>query len=148
MNRDKAYRTAVMAALENLSIDLGDGPISVPVYDSKLETNDQLYVLVESQTAQADHNYALLMWRCTIELSIYHVQQNSATLDVVDMVSDEIENRLLVAPGVGNLAAQTGWQVDGMYLASSNSLKMSGYKSEAGTLVNKILQFSSQTIKL
>jgi hypothetical protein len=148
MNREKAYRQAVYEILTGISIDLGYGSIPIPIYDNKLESDEDIYILLEAQTAQNESAFPLYVWRCTLELSIYHTQQNSATFDAVDMVCEIIEDRVTTSPGANNFGLQSGWQISNTYLQSSNSLKYQDYKESAGTVVQKIIQLSSQLIKL
>jgi len=151
MNREKAHRQAVLDVLLNLTvnIDLGSGVQSVviPVYDNKLESDENIYVLLEAQTAQNESAFPVLIWRGIIEVSIYHTQQDSATFDIIDAIGEEVENKIINAPGISNFAPQTGWQISNTYLNSVNSLKYQEYKDGGGTVVQKIMQFSSQLIK-
>lgn len=147
MNREKAYRQSILDALAGMQVDYGEGLVDVPVFDNKLEDTSNIYVLIEAQTAQNDSNFVQPVWRCMLEISIYHVQQNSATADVVDAVSEEIENRLSNKPWQGLIISPAEWTITNTVLASVNSFKYASYADSAGTVVQKILQFNSQLIK-
>jgi hypothetical protein len=154
MNREKAYRQSVYETIGDLSpgstvrtipVNIPDvGIIQVPVYDSKLESDELLYVILASQTATDIGNYVLFQWLSGIDIEIYHLQQNSATFDIVDAVAEEIEQRILHSAG---LAAQPGWDISCTYLNGASNLKMRSYKSEAGIEIVKTLNFNSTLIK-
>lgn len=147
MNREKAYRQAVYDVLQNIAVDVNGLLTNVPVYDNKLEGDVDLYVLFEAQTAQNESAYPLQIWRSVIEVSIYHTQQDSATFSIVDDITEIIEDRILQSHNINKFATQTGWQIDNTYLTSVNALKYESFKDGAGTVVQKILQISSQLIK-
>lgn len=149
MSREEAYRMSIYYALENIVVNYNGEPFQVPVYDSKLESEANIYVILASQTAIWNGNFVQKQWQCMIEIEIYHHQQDSATFKLVDEVSEIIENKILAATPMQSLILQPAeWQIMNTYLSSVNALKLRGYQSNAGTLINKTLQFTSQLLKL
>ena len=149
MDRDQVYRYAVNEAIKNIQVDIGFGPFTPPIYDSKMESNDNIYVIFASQTSQWDGNYSQNRWDCNIDLEIHHRQQESATFDAVDLVGEAIENSILgVKPVASNLVAQPGWKIETTILTSANSVKLGEIQGGSGLEVIKILQFSSKIVKL
>jgi hypothetical protein len=148
MNRDAAYRYMVYSLLQAIQIDPGTGLIDIPVFDEKLEDDALIYVILDSQTAVNASNFVNHCWNCTIDIQISHKQQNSATFEIVDQVSQEIESRLLNAtPSKNNFPAVTGWNVFNTILNSSSNLKLQSTQ-DSGFESIKILQFSSQLVKI
>jgi hypothetical protein len=150
MDRDQAYRFAIHEAIKNIQVDIGFGIFTPPIYDSKLESDDNLYVLYASQTSQWDGNYAQNRWICNIDIEIHHRQQDSATFDGVDLVGEAVEGSILNSskPVASVLVAPPGWQIETTILTSSNSIKLGMTQGGAGLEVLKILQFSSKILKL
>lgn len=144
MNREQAVRNGFFQTLEGMSVNIpGVGSVTVPVFSNKDESDQELYVLITSQFAQNRSDMAVKRWKCNIELEIYHTQQNSATYDYVDIVSDRIEQ--LTMPGNPNesgLTAQTGWRFNNLQLESVNSMTMRMGQAKARLTVAKMLQFS------
>src|ERR1044072_7256894 len=127
MNREQAIRTSFFETLDGMSVNIpGAGLVTVPVFSNKDESEEPLYVLITSQFAQNRSNLARESWKCNIEIEIYHTQQNSATYDYVDLVSDKIEN-LINPTGQPNDAAlpdKNGWRYNAVQLESANSMTM------------------------
>jgi len=144
MNRETAVRNGFYQALEGLSVAIPDeGTITVPLSSNKNESDSNLYVLIESQFAQNRSDMAVYRWKATLELVIYHQQQNSATFDYVDIVSDKIESLLLPAiPNSNNLVPQSGWAFHALQLESVNSMQLTLGQNKAKTVVAKSMQFS------
>lgn len=148
MNRETAVRKAFYEAIKTLAIVIpGDNTYAVPVYDSKTESNESFYVIIATQTAQWDGDFVLYKWRANIDIEIYHLQQESATFDIVDLISDEIEKIVLntMYPTGSGVVQQAGWDIHNVFLQSANSFKMKGVQS--GTEMQKVLTFSSIIIK-
>lgn len=143
MNRETAIRQGFFEALQSVSIIIpGEGPLAVPVYSNKNESDETLYALITSQFAQNRSDMAVYRWKSTLEIEIYHVQQNSATFDYVDLVSDKIEE-IVLPPITGNgLVPQTGWQFHALQLESVNSMQLRIGQNKARITVLKSLQFS------
>lgn len=147
MNREKAIREGFYQTLKNMTVILpGVGLFSVPVYDNKNESDEEIYVLITSQFGQNRSTLAAQMWKAVITLEINHTQQNSATYDFVDIVSDEIERLILAAiPTYNNsdgLTQQSGWQFSCVELRDVNSMALTLGQNRAQTTVLKQLQFS------
>lgn len=145
MQREKAIRYSFMEALQNLTVD----GIAIPVYDSKDESNEQVYVILSTQFSQRTGNLSILQWKCTMDIEIYHNQQNSATNDIVDNIAEAIEAIIEPNPVPVNfsLPPQTGWIFADVYCSTTSNIKMANYKNESGVTVNKTLQFSLTVIK-
>lgn len=149
MDRDQAYRYAINEAIKNIIVDIGFGPFTPPIYDSKLESNENIYVLYASQTSQWDGNFSQNRWDCNIDIEIHHRQQDSATFEGVDLVGEAIENSVLSTKPVASiLNMPAGWKAETTILTSANSVKLGETQGGAGLEVIKILQFSSKIVKL
>lgn len=145
MDRDKAIRYAFYQAIQSLNVNGKD----IPVYDAKVESNEGLYVIISTQFASRIGNLKLYMWKGSIDIEIYHNQQNSATNDLVDDVGAAIE--AIISPnadpvGTG-IIQQTGWQITEVFLSNSTNVKLTNYMDGAGITVNKTLQFNCTIIK-
>jgi hypothetical protein len=145
VNRDKAIRYAFYQAIQALNVNGAD----IPVYDAKVESNEGLYVIMSTQFATRTGNLKLYMWRASIDIEIYHNQQNSATNDLVDDVGEAIENIISPFPDpIGSgIVQQNGWDITDVYLNTSTNVKLASYMDNAGTTVNKTLQFNCTIIK-
>lgn len=149
MNREKAYRTAIDMVLQNLSVNINGTPVVVPVYDSKLESNSDLYVIYGAQISQRDGTLHCRRWRTTMELEICHRQQESATMDWVDDVSEEIENRVFTTlPDTDTFTAVPGWLIQLTNLETAQTFKMREVQGGSGLIVIKLLQISSLITKI
>jgi hypothetical protein len=147
MNREKAIREGFYQTLKNMSVTLPElGLFLVPVYSNKNESNEEMYVLITSQFGQNRSNLTSYQWKEVVTLEIYHTQQNSATYDFVDIISDEIERLILPEiPLYGNpdgLTPQPGWQFSCVELRDINSMALTLGQNRAQTTVLKQLQFS------
>lgn len=153
MNREKALRKGVYEALfENLVLVGYTGPLEnyvVPVYDSKLETPDEVYCLITTQFSIYDGNFTKYSWRATIELEIFHMQQNSATNDVVDDIGEAIEAIIIPTqkPTGNGIIQQPGWLITNVQCDSVTNLKMRMFQDNAATVVSKTIQFKTTIIK-
>jgi|SRR6478752_1936627 len=145
MNREQAVRNGFYEVLKGMSVNIpGEGPVTVPVFSNKDESEETLYAIITSQFAQNRSNLARECWKCNIEIEIYHVQQNSATYDYVDLVSDKIEQLInpLGLPNGSSLPPQSGWQLNVVQLESVNSMTMRIGQAKARLTVAKMLQYS------
>jgi hypothetical protein len=148
MNREKAVREGFYQRLESMTVDLpGEGPFAVPVYSNKNESDENIYVLLANQFGQNRSDLAVYRWKENITIEIYHVQQNSANYDIVDIISEKIESLILPEqPIYGNaetlLVQQEGWQFNNVQLESVNSYPLSFGQGTAQTVVFKQLVFS------
>jgi hypothetical protein len=75
-----------------------------------------------------------------------HTQQNSATFDWVDLVSDKIEEIILpqipIHLNPDGLTPQQGWQFSCVELREADNMTLKLGQNTAQTLVIKQLQFS------
>lgn len=152
MNREQVIRTAVYEAIKGqLQITVAGNNIDVPVYDSKLESNDQVYVLLTNQAATYTGDLHRFRWRCSVTVEIVHRQTDSAVKDVLDLVSDKIEDIILFAPtgrpGGNGLIQQQGWTMHNVVLNTVNSLIMELPGNGADIYMQKILEFNLDIMK-
>jgi hypothetical protein len=147
MNREKAVREAFYQTLKDMQVTIPDvGLFTVPVYSNKNESDEEMYVLITGQFGQNRSTLAAYMWKEVITIEITHTQQNSATYDYVDIISDEIERLILPAIPLyvhsDGLTAQSGWQISCVELRDVNSMALTLGQNRASTTVLKQLQFS------
>lgn len=149
MSRDLQYRKAVKQAIEGVVVNVNGFDITVPIYDSKMESDEPIYAILTNQSAIWDGNFHQKQWQCMIEIEVYHRQQDSATYDYIDVVGNEFEERLL-ADRVGlpsGLLYTSGWEMVNMFLSSANNIKLKEYQGGAGNIALKIMQFTSKILK-
>lgn len=148
MNREQAVREGFYQRLNGMVVDLpGEGPLTVPVYSNKNESDEIVYVLITNQFGQNRSDLAIYRWKVNLTIEIYHIQQNSANYDFVDAISDKIEELILPAqPIYANpstlLIEQQGWAFNAVQLESTHSYPLSLGQSTAQTVVYKQLVFS------
>lgn len=145
MNREKAIRKGICDLLNGvLYTDLGDGSFNVPVYDSKIESTENVYVIISNQFSIYDGDFTRYRWKSTIEIDIFHTQQNSATNDIVDDICEQIESLLLNSstPIGSGIIQQDGWKITNVTLSSVSNIRIKQYQGEAGIIANKNLQFN------
>lgn len=147
MNREKAIREGFYQTLKNMTVTLPEvGLFPVPVYSNKNESDEEMYVLLTGQFGQNRSNLTGYHWKEVITLEIYHTQQNSATYDFVDIISDKIEELILPAVPLylnpDGLTRQEGWKFDCVELRDVNSMALTLGQNRAQTTVLKQLQFS------
>src|SRR4051812_7849446 len=96
MNREKAVREGFYQVLNGMVVDLpGEGPLAIPVYSNKNESDESVYVLITNQFGQNRSDMSAYRWKENITIEVYHLQQNSANYDFVDVISDKIEELVL-----------------------------------------------------
>lgn len=147
MNREKAVREGFYQSLKNMQVTIPEvGLFPVPVYSNKNESDEEMYVLITGQFGQNRSNLTCYQWKEVVTIEIYHTQQNSATYDYVDIISDKIEELILPAIPLYNnpdgLTAQQGWQFSCVELRDINSMALMLGQNGAQTTVLKQLQFS------
>lgn len=147
MNREKAFRKSVYDALQNIQITVDGSIVDVPVYDQKLESDDLIYIIIDSQSAVWIGDFVARKWNCSVDIEIKHKQQDSAVFDIVDDVGEEIENRLITTvPALTGIIAQPGWRMMNNVISSVSNLKLQETQS-SGFVSSKLIVFSSQLIK-
>lgn len=148
MNRETAIREGFYQTLNGMTVALpGESPFVVPVYSNKNESDELLYVLITSQFGQNRSDMAVYRWKANLTIEIYHTQQNSANYDLVDIISEKIEELVLpnqpIYGGPDNhLTPQLGWAFQALQLESSQSYPLSFGQNRAETVVYKQLVFS------
>jgi len=148
MNREKAVREGFYQVLQNMIVDLpGEGPLAVPVYSNKNESDELVYVLITNQFGQNRSDMAVYRWKENITIEIYHIQQNSANYDYVDAISEKIESLILPAQPIYGapdslLVAQQGWDFKNVQLESAQSYPLNFGQNTAETVVYKQWVFS------
>jgi homoaconitase/3-isopropylmalate dehydratase large subunit len=152
MNREKAIRSVFYQALTNanMQITIDDIVYQVPVYDSKMETDDQIYVVISNQFSIRNATLQAKQWRSTIEIDIYQSQQNSATNDFIDDIGELIEG--VITPGnregISGLPDVSGWLITNVFVNSVSNIRLKNFKDNAAVVVNKNIQFQLLITKL
>jgi len=142
MNREKAIRLKVFEIIDgNVTYELA--PVSIWDDKAEDETNN-IYVLLEDQTAQFVENFCNNQWDTTIQLRIVNKQQDTISKDTTDDVSEQIEGLLTTALVAG--VEYEGWQILNCRLESAQYSTWTLAKSR--TVVEKILIFRQTLIKL
>lgn len=152
MNREKAIRTAFYDAINGLLQVTANGiNFDPPVYDAKLESGEPVYVLLTNQAATHTGDFHRFRWRCSITIEIVHRQTDSAVKDVLDLVSDKIENIIIFAPtgkpGGCGLIQQEGWTMQNVVLNSANSLALEVPGNGSEIYMQKIIEFNLDIMK-
>jgi len=102
----------------------------VPVYDSKLESPEDLYVIISTVFSVRTGNLSIYQYKATLVVEIFHQQQNSATNDLVDDVGEAIENIIMPdntpVPGTASLPDQPGWLLIEPYVSSASNVCITG----------------------
>lgn len=141
MNRELAARRAFFNAVSDQILVPGGSGNKVSVSDFKANTGDSLYVLIEAQTASGNSNFTRRSWNASLSLAIVHKQDDSYTRDIVDDVSEQIEN--ILTPGIASLnglEAQAGWNITNLTLVDVSYADFQ--ISETETMCMKILNFN------
>jgi hypothetical protein len=152
MNREQAVRTGFYEALKGLLlITVSGNSINVPIYDAKLESADDIYVLLTNQAATYTGDMHRFRWRCSQTIEIVHNQTDSAVKDVLDLVSDKIEDIILFAPtgkpGGNGLIQQVGWTMQNVVLNSVNCLALEVPGQGSDIYMQKIIEFNLDIMK-
>lgn len=139
MNREKAIRKAFFDALNN--------NISAPVFDGQAVGSLDLFVLLEDQSAQDISEFKTRRWNCSIVISLVQKQQSSYTKDIVDDLTEEIENILTPGPASQNaLPNQSGWQFTNVRL---DQVRYASFQiSSTESICNKFLTFNFTITKI
>jgi hypothetical protein len=149
MNRDKAGRNGFGDAIDGqLSYD-GNPVHHYDEVTTAEVPGETLYVLLTQQTANNNADFRRFRWRCIQTIEIVSKQINSVSKDIVDDVSEQIEQIIIYPenqPGNGGLTAQPGWEFSDVLLESVNytefQLENNFYE------ITKILNFSYIITKL
>jgi hypothetical protein len=141
MNRELAARKAFFYPLFGFINIPGGSSDKVPVSDGKSNANDNLYILIESQTASDQSSFKTRRWNATLALTICHKQDDSYTRDIVDDVCEQVEAILI--PGNSSedgLQSELGWQITNVVL---NDVSYADFQiSETQTICMKYLTFN------
>ena len=144
MNRDKALRYAYGAALSgNLTYPVGQS--AVQIFDEKLEASNNIYVLILNQNSIYAGNFMDQRWTAKIELEIVSKQQNSVSKDILDDISEQIENIIIPSAFTNGLSVDSGWQVINVSLESISYANIQ--QTETNSILTKTLIFNQTIIK-
>lgn len=149
MNREKAIRNGIGDAVKN---QLTYDTVPIKIYDA-VTTNEisgeNTYCLLTQQTAQNTSDFRLFRWRFIQTVEIISKQYNSVSKDIVDDISEQIEQIIIYPdnqPGNHGMTPQTGWEFMDVQLDSVNytefELENNYYE------ISKILQFSGMATKI
>jgi hypothetical protein len=117
MNREKVIRQAYYNVLNG---NLSYNSINVPIYDEKVESNEDVYVLMVAQDAVDTGDFHRQSWISTITFDIVSKQYASVSKDIVDAVSEQIENIVKPTASAIGLEQQAGWQITNVRLSQVN----------------------------
>lgn len=115
--------------------------VSVPVVDDVLtsDTNSDMYVLLGSQTAVEQSNFAKFAHDCTITLDIAHNTGFGVSKDGVDNVAQQIFTILQPTTITNGLTAQAGIQFSDLQKDSDSYLTMT--LSDGSAVVRRIIVY-------
>lgn len=144
MNRERAIRLAYFQALNG---NLSYNSLNIPISDSKLESNSDVYVVLGNQTTVSEPvNYHEYFYASDITLTIYCLFNNSVSKDVMDNVAEQIENIVLTdTPKTNGLIQQTGWDISGVHLRQTSYQSDEFISDGYNNILTKTLNFS-QTV--
>lgn len=149
VNREKAIRSGFSGTIKNILIYKSQ---QVHVYDetTTLEVpGEKLYALLTQQTANNDADYTQFRWRCTQTIEIVSKQISSVSKDIVDEISEQMEQALIYPTdqtGNGTLTPQAGWEFSDVLLENVNYTE---FQLNTNTWeITKILTFSLIITKL
>jgi hypothetical protein len=141
MNRELAARKAFYYPLLGMINIPGGSGDKVPISDSKANEKDNLYILIESQTASDRSEFKTRRWNGTLSLTICHKQDDSYTRDIVDDICEQVE--AILTPGIASLnglQSESGWQITNVSL---NDISYADFQiSETQTICIKFLTFN------
>lgn len=149
MNRDKAIRNGFYDTLKD-QLTYDSNPVHI--YDSATSgevAGENIYVLLTSQSSVNDGNYRQFRWNSVQAIEIVSKQISSVSKDIVDDISEQIEQLLIYASGQtgkGSLTAQQGWEFDDLLLESTNYIDFQLNTNDWE--ITKVLQFSLIVTKL
>ena len=146
-NRETAIRTAYYQSLNG---NLSYNSINVPITDSIIPqgaSDSPVYCVFDRQTAvlNKDGGFYIQSWNTTIDILIISKQGFSVSKEIVDSISEQIEEIIIPSASTNGLTAQTGWQIDNVFLDRAIFLDVSITGTQ--TTIHKGLTFSQKVIK-
>lgn len=123
-----------------LSGNLTYGGKAVPVVEDVLSTDEDVYVILSSQTAVESSTFSSFDHFSTFVIDIVHKSNYYATKSVVDNVAQQIFTLIQPTPTFNGLTAQAGVQFTDVRKVSDNYLNLS--MSTTGPVVRRILTYS------
>ncbi len=148
MDREKAFRSALYTLLNGSVVTpFGQLPTRVGVYDNKANTADNIFILIEDQSAQGNADFRNRKWESTCLLGLYHKQEDEYTREGVDSMCEQIEDLLTSShPAANIMPIQNGWQFINIRL---EDVRYADFQiSNTQTICIKYLTFNFQSIKI
>ncbi len=113
----------------------------VPVVDDAVlfNQNTTMYVLLSSQTAVEDSNFAKFDHVCTMQLDIVHKAVHGVTKDGVDDVAQQIFDIIQPTPTTNGLSVQPGLQFLNVEKLTDNYFSFT--LNDLGTVIRRIITY-------
>ena len=141
----KILRHSVYAELNgNLSYNSSN----VPVYDEKKHVGDtdQIFVLLSTQQeTPTDDNDCTFITRSSIDIEIIAKTEFEVSKDMIDDVSDLVQNLLLPTKGTLGFSSPSGWQFQNPRFESSFTQNLA--ISETQSILRKICKFVCEIVE-
>jgi hypothetical protein len=124
----------------------------VHVYDSTTTgevPDENIYVLLTTQSSVNASDFSRFRWNCVQSLEIVSKQMGSVSKDIVDDISEQIEQILTYVknqPGEGGMINQSGWSFQDVILESVNYIEFD--LSTNFYEIAKVLQISCIATKI
>lgn len=147
LNRETAIRTAYFQALNgNLTYD----GVNIPITDSIIkqgQSDSPVYIVLDKQTANLNRDGAFYMqsWNTTIDIWIVSKQAFSVSREIVDSISEQIENIITPDVTTNGLIEQVGYQINNVFLENVSFMEFR--LSETQSIIPKVLTFSQKIVK-
>ncbi|HTE24954.1 hypothetical protein [Flavitalea sp.] len=144
---DLALRRAYFAALSNQIVIEGN---PIPIADSKLEefkTENSIYILVWSQNGRAEDTKCSYRSYSEIILGIVHTMKGAGTKKIVDLVADQITQRLFPTRKTTTLQIESGFRLYVPKLISTDTSGISQVENSNDYRIVKTLVFSNIIIQ-
>lgn len=120
MNREQAIRKGFY---DTLKTGITNNSNEVHIYDSSTignVPNEKLYIIMTGQSALLQPEDCAFTWSCIQTLEIVHKQLGSATKEVVDNISEQIEQAIIYVANGNGMTEQAGWEFHSVFLEQAN----------------------------
>lgn len=146
INRETAIRNAYYQALNG---NISYNGVNIPLTDSITNQgqNDAVYIVMTNQTSVYDKSggFQMLAWESTINLMIVSQQAFSVSKDILDAVSEQIENIIIPSATTNGLVQQSGWQINNVLLRTVEFKEF--VLGPTTSIIPKILVFWQKIVK-
>lgn len=146
MNREAAIRAGFS---DTLKTGIINGSAQVHIYDSSPTgevQNELLYMLLTGQSSVLQPEDGAFTWSCLQTIEIVHKQMGSVTKQIVDSISEQIENAIIFVADGNGMTDQQGWQFLNVFLENVNYSEFE--LSENFYEITKILDFRVAITKI